>query len=352
MKIGIFTPRSIKPLHPRLAAFLEYFNEKGLAYDLIGGYQHKIFSRLNWLSLFFFDNWSVFRNRNKTADYDIVIVNDLKFLPLAKEAKHYNKIVIYETIDNNVALRSYSLKKKIPLAGLFMNYIIHHYSAKEQRLALDYCDERIVNSKALLSYFNFRAQLLFYYSSFEDMSMVNDSRKETALLYLGEFSWEKGAEEVLELRKKLDLNLYIFGTVRSEQLRAQLTGEKIFHTERISNAELREKLAVLIEKWFLAGVSFIKPVHLSYATQEANKEIDYLALGIPLIGNHRPPTQEKIEAGCGIFSENDHDIEKFMNDHEFRKSLSENCRRYYQNNYSKEQFRRGLDRVFGKYIGG
>lgn len=351
MRIGIFTPRSIKPLHPRLAAFLEYFEEKGLRYDLIGSYRSKIFSRLNWISLFFFDNWSIYRNRKKIRDYEIVIINDLRFLPLASKAKRHNKTVIYETIDNNVSLRSYSLRKKIPFTGLFMNSIVRYYSEKEQKLASEFCDEIVVNSRALREYFNNKAEILFYYSSFEDVTIKNDPTKKTALLYLGEFSEEKGAIEVLDLREKLDVNLFIFGSVRSEKLRKMLNNSKVFQTERISHAELREKLISLFNEWFLTGVSFIRPVHLSYATQEANKDIDYLALGIPLIGNHRLPTKEKIEAGCGIFPENEVDLKRLLIDSDFKKTLSVNCRGYYHNNYSKEQFRKGLDKVFGKYIG-
>jgi hypothetical protein len=350
MRIGIFTPRSIKPLHPRLAAFLEYFEEKGLKYDLIGSHRSKIFSRINWISLFFFDNWSIFKNRKKIKDYDIVIINDLRFLPLASKAKRHNKTVIYETIDNNVALRSYSLRKKIPFTGLLMNSIIRYYSAKERMLSSEYCDETIVNSRALREYFNNKAELLFYYSSFEDVAARNDPAKKTALLYLGEFSEEKGAREVLVLRDKLDVDLFIFGSVRSEELRKMLNTSKVFQTERISQAELREKIIRLFDDRFLAGVSFIRPVHISYATQEANKDIDYLALGIPLIGNHRLPTKEKIEAGCGIFAENGMDLNRLMQDDEFKKTLSLNSKDYYHNIYSKEQFRKGLDRVFGKYI--
>ncbi len=66
MRIGVFTLRSIEPLHPRLAAFTEYFDENSLSYDLIPGYRHAVFSRLNWTSFFFFDLWSVFKNREKT----------------------------------------------------------------------------------------------------------------------------------------------------------------------------------------------------------------------------------------------------------------------------------------------
>lgn len=351
MRIGIFTPRSIKPLHPRLAAFLEYFEEKGLRYDLICGYRSRIFSRINWISLFFFDNWSVFKNRKKIKDYDFVIINDLKFLPLARMAKKRNKRVIYETIDNNVSLRSYSLRKKLPFTGLFMNSIVRYYSEKERNLASEYCDEIIVNSKALREYFNNKAELLYYYSSFEDIPARNDSSKKTALLYLGEFSKEKGATEVLALKDKLDINLFIFGSVRSEELKKMLNNSKVFQTERISHMELREKITSLFDEWFLAGVSFIKPVHLSYATQEANKDIDYLALGIPLIGNHRLPTKEKIEAGCGIFPENEIDLKRLLIDIEFKKTLSANCIDYYHNNYSKQQFRKRLDTMFGKYIG-
>ena len=350
MKIGIFTLRSVKPLHPRVAAFLEYFDEKGWMCDIIPGSMHRIFSRVNWLSLFFYDRWSVFKNKNKTTDYDLILINDLKLLPLARHAKKNNKTVIYDTIDNNVALRGYSLLKKIPVAKFFSKRILSHYSNNEKKLASLYCDIVIVNSKALLNYFNNRAELLYYYSEFERSSVINDSRNRLAFIYLGEFSEEKGAEEILELRKKMNTELFIFGSCSSDKLRKEIQAQNISHIPRISQMELLLQIEKLMETWFLAGLSFIKPVHLSYATQEANKDIDYLALGIPIIGNHRIPTAEKIDAGCGVFIDNESGLFQLEKNENFKHSVSDNCKHYYRKNYSKDLFRIRLDGIFSRYM--
>jgi hypothetical protein len=351
MNIGIFTPRALAPMHPRLAAFTEYFKEKNISYDLIPAQEHFLYSRLNWISLFFFDNYSVLKNRRKVSDYDLILINDLKYLPIARYGKQWNKSVVYETIDNNVSLRAYGLRKKIPLTGFFMNKIIAHYSAKEIKYAMDCCERIIVNSKALLEYFAEKADLLYYYSPFESTGIANDCRKKPALLYLGEFSWEKGAEEILRLREKLEIELFIYGTVSSGTLRtAILNSQYIKHSDRIDHTRLIVQIKELFDKYFLLGTSFINPVHQSYATQEANKDIDYLALGIPIIGNHRKPTEEKIISGCGVFPENENDLKRLLFDENFRNMLSGNCKDYYFRYYSKKIFRQGLDKIFGNYV--
>lgn len=348
MKIGIFTLRSLSPMHPRLAAFIEYFKYKNISYDLIPPRKHILFSRLNWCSLFFFDNYSVFKNRKKIIDYDLILINDLKYLPIARYAKKQNKFVIYDTIDNNVFLRAYGLQKKIPLARLFMKNIISFFSKKEINYAMHFCDRIIVNSKALQEYFAKKADLINYYSPFENIGTVNDCKKQPALLYLGEFSDEKGAEEILRLRERLQIELFIYGTVSSVTLRnAILKCPQIKHSGKIDYALLTLQISGIFKKYFLLGTSFIKPVHQSYATQEANKDIDYLALGIPLIGNHRKPTEEKILAGCGIFVENEKDMKRLLGDENFRNLLSGNGKDYYFRNYSKEIFRKRLDKIFG-----
>lgn len=350
MKIGIFTPRSIDPLHPRLAAFIEYFNEKSLLYDFITVNTHPLFSRINWVSLFFFDLWSVFVNRKKPGKYDLVLINDLKFLPIAKHGRHYGKTVIYETIDNNVSLRMYSLQKKIPFTRYFSVQILNHFSRKEKMLVSKYCNDVIVNSGALAEYFSGNAEILFYYSAFEKIKVVNNFKNTPALLYIGEFSEEKGATEILELRKQLNIELFVFGNVASEKIKSALNDPMISHTCKIGLNELTGLIETRLGTNYLVGVSFIKPLHFSYATQEANKDIDYLALGVPIIGNHRLLTEEKILAGCGIFPENEKDLSKLLTDEGFRQELSQHCINYYDKKYSKDIFTKGMDRVFCKYL--
>ncbi len=350
MKIGIFTCRPVNPLHPRLEAFANYFKSKNIQYEFIPPVKHPVFSRINWLSLFFFDNLSVLRNRKKPSEYDLILVNDLKYLPIARFAKRFSKTVIYDTIDHNVSLRAYSLGKKIPLPGFMKKGIIKYFTRKERKLAADFCDTVIVNSEALKEYFNNRAETLYYYSPFESLPEKNKISNPPALIYLGEFSAEKGAGEVLEIREKMNIELFIYGTVYSDQFRNKLNHPMIHFTGKIAQEELALRLSDHLKKYFLIGFSLIRPAHLSYEIQEANKDIDYLALGIPIIGNHRLPTGEKINSGCGIFSDDASGLIKLISDPDFRIQLSSNCREYYNARYAKRSFTVTIDNIFSKYL--
>jgi len=116
----------------------------------------------------------------------------------------------------------------------------------------------------------------------------------------------------------------------------------VYYRPRISSKELRKELDRLFKKYNLIGFSLIHDVHYSYATQEANKDIDYLAMGIPLISNHRKPTKEKIEAGCGVFIEDSLNVEKLLNSREFYLEKSDKCIAYYNKNYAQNIFEKKL----------
>ena len=106
--------------------------------------------------------------------------------------------------------------------------------------------------------------------------------------------------------------------------------------------ELESKLLELSHKYKFIGFSLTQEVNISNATQEINKDIDYLAMGIPLIANHRKPTKEKIEAGCGVFIEDSLNIEKLLNSREFYQEISDNCIEYYNQNYAQNIFEKKL----------
>jgi glycosyltransferase involved in cell wall biosynthesis len=65
-------------------------------------------------------------------------------------------------------------------------------------------------------------------------------------------------------------------------------------------------------------------------------------MGIPIIANHRKPTKEKIEAGCGVFIDDDIGIKKLLNDEHFYQKISDNCIQYYSKNYAQEIFEKKL----------
>lgn len=352
MKIGIFTGRLLNPMHPRIASQIDFFEKNGIAFEIFPPVKNRVFSRINWVSLYFFDLWSVYKFRSKLKSFDIIFIHDLKYLPLAVHAKKLNKSVVYETLDNNVALREYQLLSRFPFLKIFKKSISASFIKKEKNIAFTYCDKIIVNSKALLKYFDNRAELIYYSSSFENMQVRNSSKNKPALLYLGEFSSDKGADDVLSLQKTLDADLFIFGTIREKKYSEAIENNRlIIHSERINHAELIRKIEALSEKYFLTGMSFIKPVHHSYATQEANKDIDYLSIGIPIIGNHREPTAEKIKSGCGIFQEDEKGLQQLMSDEAFREEISVNCRNYYAEHYSHNHFTTGMEKIFSQFTG-
>lgn len=106
-----------------------------------------------------------------------------------------------------------------------------------------------------------------------------------------------------------------------------------------------DELEMLFNNYSLIGFSLIRDVHHSYATQEANKDIDYLAMGIPIIANYRLPTKEKIDAGCGVFIDDKKSVEKLLKNRDFYHNLSGNCIGYYSKLYAQNIFEKKLIEV-------
>jgi len=351
MRIAFFTPRSIEPLHPRLILFREYFKAKNFEVDFINRTDYKAkASRINWLTLWFFDLSAVQKCKPLVQDYDMIFVNDLRYLPLSKYARKLNKVVIYDTIDHNVFLRFYQLEQRIKLVSIFKFPITSLFKRLEKKYAQRYCDEVLVNSDSLFNYFNQQATTLYYSSPFENLITKNDFTKPPAMLYLGVFSREKGGIEIIELQKRTNLPLFIFGDVSEPSLLDSIKNNKLItYTPKIPIEDLKGQLEALLKKFFLAGFSLIQPAHYSYEVQEANKDIDYLALGIPLIGNQRLPTKEKIDAGCGVFY-NDPELVKKITDQTIRQSLSTTSLQYYEKRYASKHFFQKLDSVLSGYL--
>jgi hypothetical protein len=340
------------PLHPRLVAFQKYFRDRGIEVDFINAsdYKKNIPSRINWLALWFFDLYAINRCKAKLSDYDIIFINDLKYLPLAKHAYRKKKTVIYDTIDHNVYLRLHQLEKKLPIVKLFRKPIIKRFTTLEKLYGDKYCDEIIVNSDSLREYFGHNTTPLYYSSPFEALDVYNNPQNPPALLYLGGFTLDKGGDEILDLHDKFRLPLFIFGPVKEKLLERRISqSDNIMYSQKLSIDHLAIELKNLLTKYFLFGFSMIKPAHYSYEVQEANKDIDYLSLGIPLIGNYRLPTRQKIEAGCGIFYD-DKNLHRKVVTIDGRKELSENCKQIYHKKYSSAEFTQKLDKILAKYL--
>jgi len=184
--------------------------------------------------------------------------------------------------------------------------------------------------------------LIYYASPFEAIEK-QQPENEPAFLYLGLFNDAKGALDIVQLQRTHGLPLYLFGDINFPSIESYiLSNEAIFHDRRCCSRALCEKIEMLLKKHYLIGISLIKSVNQSYATQEANKDIDYLAIGIPIIGNHRKPTEEKILAGCGVFAEDYDGISRLLSESDTRKVFSEKCRKYYIQNYSQTIFKQKL----------
>ncbi len=350
MKIGIFTFCSTNPMHPRTLALETVLKENGHHVEIFNFSEnipdHK--KKINRLVFWYFDLYAVNLAKSKLKDFDTIIVQDMKYLPLVKHAKQLGKQVIYDTLDNNVELHYYRLSQKSPILRSLL-FTKPLFAFIEKRMASKYTNSTIVNSKALRQYFNNKADVIYYSSPFENIGTENNHSFPPAILYLGAFTKEKGAHEILEISAKQQIPLHIFGDVHDTEIKSKIDrSQQIFHTKRISPKELESKLEALMKKYFLIGTSLIKPVHKSYATQEANKDIDYLAMGIPLIGNHRLPTEEKILEGCGVFHNDNIQIEKLIKDKEYSKQVSLRCKLYYSQNYSTAIFTEKLTKIIGQ----
>lgn len=350
MRVAFFTPRSISPLHPRLLHFQEFFTDLGIQPDFINRTDYRArSSRINWLTLWFFDLQAIRQCKPLIKQYDIIFINDLRYLPLARYARSLDKIVIYDTIDHNVYLRFYQLEQKFGLFKFFKGPVTALFRMLEKRFAKN-CDEILVNSDSLFHYFNQQATILLYSSPFEKLTVQNKPENKIAFLYLGAFTKEKGVSDIIDLQRKTNLPLFIFGDVSDQTILQKIPANpNIRYHPKISVKDLKTELEKLLSDYFLFGFSLIQPAHYSYEVQEANKDIDYLAMGMPLIGNQRIPTKEKIDAGCGIMIDDPELIQK-INNVDARRQLTKNCQQYYQTKYAAIHFNQKLQTLLTRYI--
>jgi hypothetical protein len=146
--------------------------------------------------------------------------------------------------------------------------------------------------------------------------------------------------ETMALSQEYNMPLFVFGNT-SEKIKSIIAqSEQIKYFGYMNGEEMLHELSLLVQEYFLFGVSLINPIHHSYTIQIANKEIDYVSLGIPLLGNRREPTKVIIDAGCGVF------YEAFNNQVEDKQALHNNCLVYAKENLSNQLYREKLLEVF------
>lgn len=347
MKVVIYTMQLSKALPPRIKLEKELLEHAGHCVEVCGSPYPKsamsISDKLLYyctLSYFRWDLIKIFSKINYNAE--IAIVYDLSLLPLIKKIRPSYKRLVYETLDNNVALTFFHLKKTYPFIKPFEYWVRKWVSSFETNTIEKFTDHLLVNSHYLKEEFSkiTACSINIYASPFENFRKKQSlgMGDKPALLYLGIFSEDKGASDVLELQKKLDIPLFIFGDKKYDLPKS----EDVHWYDRMPLDRLYEELHKLSHTYRFIGLSLIRSTNDSYANQEANKEADYLSLGIPLIGNHRRTTEEKIQAGVGCFFNDKFKIDQLIFEQNIYEKTSNTATYYYNNNLSISQFRSRL----------
>ena len=342
-RIGIFTTNSIEKIHPRIEMQISILRDEGYDVEIIRSETRRegaVYEFLNLLSLKYFKKRSINKFKTKLNNFDVIHIYDLQLLPLAKQAKRFNKKVIYETLDDNVYLHFHALSLRIPFIKVFENRILNHYLKFERSYAAKYCDSVIVNSPNLLKSFN-KATLIYYASNLEGIRTKEyDSSKATRFIYIGKLSEGKGSKEYQKLIDDFSIPMIFIG--KSSDSHAQLlqNHEDVDYRGNFDSKGLKQELNSLILEYNLIGLSIIIPENKSYELQEANKDIDYLCLQIPFIGNKRKPTYEKIKEGAGVLFSNKEDIQKLiLNEDNIYNKFRDNEEEIYVK-YSKVNFKK------------
>lgn len=352
-RVLVITPNSLDPMHPRHKMVHSVLTGAGYDVELVEAEVHLAsgWSRtIHRLCLGAFDLESPWRHWRDIRAADVVFVCDMRLLFVLLLAKLVGKRTVYETLDNCPHLFHYGLCRAKPFFRSLP--VIRWLLSCTERIAIRlFADETIVNSDALNEWFSGRADTLYYTSPLEGSAAEYQSQAPPAFLYLGLFSEDKGADDMLALQKEHQVPLYVFGDITPEA-EAEIQGRDVFIQRRINPSELEVRVRELAAKHALIGLSLIRPVHYSYATQEANKDIDYMALGFPIIGNHRLPTAQKINAGCGVFLDDQEQVRLVLNSETRRAEISAQAQRHYSGRYAKSQFAAGLLELLRRVSGG
>lgn len=346
-KVGIFTTNSVAKIHPRIEMQVRILESEGYEVEVVKTTTRRdnfFFELVNLLSLKYFKWGAILNFKKRIVEFDIVQIYDLQLLPLAKKAKRLKKKVIYETLDDNVHLNFFAVAKKIPFISVFKKIVIRKISKYERNFSNRYCDAVIVNSPNLLANFN-QAELIYYASSLEDLSIgTYDSTKETCFVYLGKLTVGKGTLIYKELIRQFDTQLIVLGKAYDEQSKELLNDERVNYLGNFNSMELKKELEKLLKQFNLIGLSIIIPENKSYELQEANKDIDYMSMGVPFIGNERKPTYDKIKYGVGVLYTDNDAIDKLKYNKEESYNLkSQKAKTLYQE-YNQKGFK-------DKYLG-
>lgn len=340
----LLTDYPLVPLHTRTEAVRRCLERLGFAVTL----RRRRPSRLDRLTLGAFAVAEPLRLALQRRQFDLLMIQGSPLIGAVAVGRLSSEITIFETLDHWPSYFCAGAGRRWAARISGLDSIM---GAAERAVAGRAADAVVVNSPALQRYFAGRAFLIPYSSPLEGLVETPGRRgRPLGLLYLGVFSRDKGALEMLALAERLDLPLWIYGEVLEPEVRGALRrrGDAVSIRPRLASGALRAELALLLADRALVGVSLIRAVHHSYASQEANKEIDYLALGLPLIGNHRRPTAEKVQAGAGVFVDDPTLLTRLVADEAVYDQLAGRAARLYRERFSAARF----EAAFGRLIGG
>lgn len=351
MTVKIFTCNSFEKVHPRIQMQEQILKANGYKVKIIKAPTRKdpkFQDLLNLFSLKYFRKGAIKYFASQIEENDIVHIYDFQLLPLAKIAKKKKCRVIYETLDDNVHLHFYALQKLIPGLSFFENAITRTYAKKEYNLSNTYCDAVIVNSSNLIDKFNKEKVHLIYYAS--NLTVVNkkyNPNKEVRFVYMGKLTKDKGAIEYSMLINQFNIPLIFYGHFGDSESKTALGKNELVRVMgNMDIQKLNQHLEDDINNYNLIGLSIIHPINESYRMQEANKDIDYITINIPFIGNDRPPTLAKIDMGCGVLNSNNELIPKLIsNKDNFYDSITEKDKEIVKE-FSRESFAKKLISVY------
>jgi len=338
MRICFITPYHMNPKAPRIEKEMNILKEEKFVSKVSIIHPKKeqsIFARNMYLQ----------KELKRQIDlYDKFIIYDLLtlffLLPIIYNKKEK---VIYEILDSFPYYYSYKLFKN----KLLYNLSVLVIKKLESFLINKFTNNVIVNSQILykrISTYSKDAVFIPYTSPFENKDFYNNPLNKICFLYIGLFTEDKGAMQILELSKKnIDIIFFIIGDINYSFNLDEYPN--IITKGRINSNDLLIELKEISKKYFIYGISLIRSKNYSYAIQEANKDIDYLSLGIPIIGNKRKATYEKILNGAGILLE-DFKIDEIA---EMKnKQLSNRALEIYKQFYSNSLFKQELIDVVKK----
>ena len=292
--------------------------------------------------------------RKLKKDYDVVFVYQLSPVLMARAGVSYKK-------KHNKKLLLYCLDlwpDSLTLGGIKKGSLIYNYFKKKSEKIYNYADRILVSSKMFEQYFceMFRicGQKIDYLPQYAEDVFVPHSHKEgavTNITFAGNIGTTQSIETILYAAKKLEnenilFNIYGDGSGLShlkDLAENQLKLKNLVFHGRISLDEVARKYAE--SDGLIVTLSDNPVLSMSFP----GKIQTYMAAGKPIIGAVNGEASEIIkEADCG-FCANAEDVDglvdcikQFMVSDKI--SLGKNARRYYEENFRKEDFINSLSK--------